>query len=36
MKKDSDNFLQYIEEFDKYEAKTNTTNDQDIISTYED
>ena len=32
-KKDNDNFLQYIEEFDKYENKTNIGEDQDIIET---
>ena len=31
-KKDSDNFLEYIEEFDKYESDINK-NDQDIIET---
>jgi len=32
-KKDNDNFLQYIEEFDKYETKEDTSLDQDIIET---
>lgn len=31
-KKDKDNFLEYIEEFDKYES-SNTTKDEDIIET---
>ena len=34
-KKDNDNFLQWIEKYDKYEEK-NTTKDQDIIETDED
>lgn len=32
-KKDNDNFLQYVEEFDKYETTNNTNKDQDIIET---
>jgi len=32
-KKDEDNFLQYIEEFDKYESSNNTSKDEDIIET---
>lgn len=32
-KKDNDNFLQWIEEYDKYESKSNDTKDQDIIET---
>ena len=34
-KKDNDNFLQYIEEFDKYENESNTSKDEDIIETEE-
>ncbi len=34
-KKDEDNFLQYIEEFDKYEDKKNTGQDQDSLETNE-
>lgn len=32
-KKDDDNFLEYIEEFDKYENSNNTSPDEDIIET---
>lgn len=32
-KKDDDDFLQYIEEFDKYENKNNLNKDEDIIET---
>ena len=32
-KKDNDNFLQYIEEFDKYENNNQTSKDEDIIET---
>ena len=32
-KKDDDDFLQYIEEFDKYEDKQNTGQDQDSLET---
>lgn len=34
-KKDDDNFLQYIEEFDKYEDKDTENKDEDIIETDE-
>ena len=32
-KKDDDNFLEYIEEFDKYENSSSTSKDEDIIET---
>ncbi len=35
-KKDTDDFLQYIEEFDKYEDNKNIGKDQDVIETEED
>ena len=35
-KKDSDNFLEYIEEFDKYIKEDNDNKDQDIIETEDD
>lgn len=35
-KKDADNFLQYIEEFDKYDRQDNVNKDQDVIETNDD
>ena len=32
-KKDNDNFLQYIKEFDKYESNVSNSKDQDVIET---
>ena len=34
-KKDDDNFLKYVEQFDKYENNSNNKKDQDIIETDE-
>lgn len=34
-KKDEDNFLKYVEEFDKYEKNNSTISDDDVISTDE-
>lgn len=34
-KKDNDNFLQYVEKFDKYEKKENSNIDQDVIDIYD-